>query len=101
MGEYELDLNMAGISIHRFAEIFTLRMGFDQDPDYRDIYTKRSQDKSLHVGTLINDRWIDIKGDCILQFLSNPNFTPTELGNIIHNLKFVNEDDFEGDIDDE
>lgn len=97
MGDYELDLKMCGISSERFAEIFILRMGFDQDPDFMDISVKVSEDRSLLVGNLISGRWVDIKGNLILQFLSNPKLTKDELGNIIHFLKFV--DDFEGDTD--
>ena len=108
MGDYELDLKMCGISTERFGEIFILRMTIEHDRDGNpmptednDIYVKVSEDRSLFVGNLINGRWIDIKGNFILKFLSNPNFTPAELGNIIHFLKFVDDFDFEGDTDDE
>ena len=104
MGDYELDLRMCGISTERFGEIFILRMGFDQDPDFMDISVKVSEDRSLIVGTLINGRWVDVKGNFILQFLSNPKFTRNELGNIIHFLKYVDEvgiEVLEGDTDDE
>ena len=101
-GEYELDLKMCGISTERFREIFILRMGFDQDPDFMDISVKVSEDRSLLVGTLINGRWVDIKGTLIFKFLSNPKFTGDEIGNIIHYLKYVDEIDIEaGDTDDE
>lgn len=102
MGDYELDLKMCGISTERFGEIFILSMTWDQDPDYKDIFVKVSEDRSLLVGTLISGRWVDIKGTLILKFLSNPKFTNNELGNIIHFLKYVDEVDIEeGDTDNE
>ena len=91
---YELDLGRAGLSNERLRETFVLQMGFDQDPDWMDIFCRSENRPTLLVGNInMEDRLASLDGHFILTFLSN--FTPTELGKIIPLLVFF--DGSEGD----
>lgn len=87
MGHYKLDLCAVGLSLDRLREIFTLSMGFHVDPDLMDIFAKDSESRATLIGNISDARWVFIDEYFILKFLAN--FTRTELGKIIHFLKFV------------
>lgn len=106
MGEYTLDLVRCGISYDRFADIFNYsltRESNDNGVKTQKIYIKSNEvlDHSFSVGTIIENRFIEIDDQCILLFLNK--FTNNwERALVIHNLRHCGyEDDFEGDTDDE